>query len=411
MTDNNVALLDRLQYRYELRNTDKARMTSLSWAAAEGRLKVFEWLLIDYGHDDQELSRVSSRLKRCEEGEWETANQQDNENNSILHILAALPSPTSSFARHPILPPIIEHRSTEEIQHIALKMASDYIFLFPFLNNWCNSAGKTPLHIAAQLGNIPLANFLLDHGSDPDIQDAQGNSPLHYASAYGHLEILKTLLEAGCIHNGRNKDQYSASEFAFTERVRVELESTARAVSEGRRRQKREIRQEQSAESAQRERLRSGSVSTYGSGIASNTGSGSNQGNANASASASNNNYRQWALSSGSPNLQDRTQYFDAQSSRGDSPAPSRRGSDVSHVSRNVPPVPPLPPPKPQPHRSPSLPAPTEFRPLVIPPTPDQSSNLGSAAMRRANSAQVGLGVGRRAGSGSSEGQPGPGTR
>jgi hypothetical protein len=56
--DNNVALLDRLQHKYELRNADKARMTSLSWAAVEGNLEVFEWLLMDYGHDDQELSRV-----------------------------------------------------------------------------------------------------------------------------------------------------------------------------------------------------------------------------------------------------------------------------------------------------------------------------------------------------------------
>jgi hypothetical protein len=56
---NNVGLLDRLQHKYDLRNADKARMTSLSWAAVEGNLEVFEWLLMDYGHDDQELSRVS----------------------------------------------------------------------------------------------------------------------------------------------------------------------------------------------------------------------------------------------------------------------------------------------------------------------------------------------------------------
>lgn len=59
MVDNNVALLDRLQHTYELRNADKARITSLSWSAVEGNLEVFEWLLMDYGHDDQELSRVS----------------------------------------------------------------------------------------------------------------------------------------------------------------------------------------------------------------------------------------------------------------------------------------------------------------------------------------------------------------
>lgn len=290
-------------------------------------------------------------------------------------------------------------------------MAEYYIESFPFLNNWANTAGKTPLHISSQMGNIPIVNLLLDHNANVDIRDQQGNSSLHYASAYGHVEIVKLLLEAGCTHNWRNKEGYTASEFAFTDRVRVELESTARAVSEGRRRQKRDPRRERSTEPAQHERLRSGSVSTSGSGITSNNGSGSAHGNTNPSSGSMHAAYnsRRWAISSGSPNLQDRTQYFDAPS-RISSPAPSRRGSDVSHMSKNVPPVPPLPPKKPQPHRSPSLPAPTEFRPLVIPPTPDNFANLGSAAMRRANSAQVGLGVSRRiGGSGSSEGQPGAG--
>jgi len=43
----------------DLRNTDKMRLTSLAWAALESNVEVFEWLLLDYGHDDQELSRVS----------------------------------------------------------------------------------------------------------------------------------------------------------------------------------------------------------------------------------------------------------------------------------------------------------------------------------------------------------------
>jgi len=60
-SDNNVTLLQRLQNKTDLRNTDRTRLTSLSWAAIEGSLEVFEWLLLDYGHDDQELSRVSSR--------------------------------------------------------------------------------------------------------------------------------------------------------------------------------------------------------------------------------------------------------------------------------------------------------------------------------------------------------------
>lgn len=50
----------RLQHKGDLRNTDKARLTSLAWAALELSVEVFEWLLLEYGHDDSELSRVST---------------------------------------------------------------------------------------------------------------------------------------------------------------------------------------------------------------------------------------------------------------------------------------------------------------------------------------------------------------
>lgn len=59
--DNNTALLARLQHKMDLRNTDRMRLTSLAWAALESHVEVFEWLLLDYGHDDQELSRVNTR--------------------------------------------------------------------------------------------------------------------------------------------------------------------------------------------------------------------------------------------------------------------------------------------------------------------------------------------------------------
>lgn len=64
--DNNVSLLQRLSSKMDLRNTDRYRLTSLSWAAVEGSLEVFEWLLLDYGHDDLELSRVSERPCYCQ---------------------------------------------------------------------------------------------------------------------------------------------------------------------------------------------------------------------------------------------------------------------------------------------------------------------------------------------------------
>jgi hypothetical protein len=52
----------RLRYKTDLRNTDERRLTSLAWAALSVSEDVFEWLLLDAGHDDDELSRVSSLL-------------------------------------------------------------------------------------------------------------------------------------------------------------------------------------------------------------------------------------------------------------------------------------------------------------------------------------------------------------
>jgi hypothetical protein len=56
----------RLRYKTPLRNTDSQRLTSLAWAALSGAEETFEWLLLDAGHDDDELSRVSPG--ECEAG-------------------------------------------------------------------------------------------------------------------------------------------------------------------------------------------------------------------------------------------------------------------------------------------------------------------------------------------------------
>ena len=62
LTQITTLLCSPITAQTDLRNTDRNRLTSLSWAAIEGSLEVFEWLLLDYGHDDQELSRVGLLL-------------------------------------------------------------------------------------------------------------------------------------------------------------------------------------------------------------------------------------------------------------------------------------------------------------------------------------------------------------
>ncbi|WVR05953.1 hypothetical protein IAU60_002980 [Kwoniella sp. DSM 27419] len=223
--DNNVPLLSRLQHKTDLRNADKNRLTSLSWAAIEGSLEVFEWLLLDYGHDDQELSR-------------------DADNNTILHLLASVPSLSPSPYTYQLSSPAFPARqqtlSAEEQSGIALRMTQVYHTLFPFLLDWSNSGGKTALHVAAQAGNWRFISFLSELGADLDLTDLQGNTPLHYASAWGHLDTVRILLDRGCGYGIRNFEGFTASDFAFSERVAVGLNNIAKAVHEERKARRKE---------------------------------------------------------------------------------------------------------------------------------------------------------------------------
>nr|ODN93105.1 hypothetical protein L203_00374 [Cryptococcus depauperatus CBS 7841] len=246
--DNNVTLLQRLASKVDLRNPDRNRVTSLAWAALESSLKVFEWLLFDYCHDDQELSR-------------------DTDNNTILHLLASVPSLTLSPHNLLILsselPPYNNPLSSSEQSQMALAMTIDYLRLFSFLIDWSNNAGKTALHIAAQAGNTPFINLLCDMGADVDLTDLSGNTPLHYAAAWGHLEVIKTLLERGCQFSARNYEGFTASEYSYSSSIMNSLQNMVRKLFEERRtRRKEEIRERSERETA---RTRSGSISTSAS--------------------------------------------------------------------------------------------------------------------------------------------------
>lgn len=60
-----------------------------------------------------------------------------------------------------------------------------------------DSAGRSPLHMAAAYGATPVARLLLDKGADPDIQDAMGLTPLHMAAGYCRPSTIKLLVETG----------------------------------------------------------------------------------------------------------------------------------------------------------------------------------------------------------------------
>ncbi len=56
--------------------------------------------------------------------------------------------------------------------------------------------GATPLHRAAQAGQLVVARFLLANGADTEAKDQQwgGRTPLHYAAMAGHKAMIELLL-------------------------------------------------------------------------------------------------------------------------------------------------------------------------------------------------------------------------
>src|SRR4249919_1973402 len=61
----------------------------------------------------------------------------------------------------------------------------------------------TPLHAAAQSGDVDAVRRLLADGADPNAREAGDNTtPLHWAAAAKHVEAVRALLDAGADVHG-----------------------------------------------------------------------------------------------------------------------------------------------------------------------------------------------------------------
>lgn len=96
-------------------------------------------------------------------------------------------------------------------------LANDKILLKMLLKNcWnkaklmqdtCNEAKDTLLHITCRQGYIECTKILIENGINPDIRNENGNTPLHIAAKNGNGLILHLLFEAGAYPITKNNDE------------------------------------------------------------------------------------------------------------------------------------------------------------------------------------------------------------
>lgn len=70
------------------------------------------------------------------------------------------------------------------------------------------------IHTCCENGHLPLVEELLEVGLDINTKDSAGNTPLHIAAGAGHVNVLRFLLMKGCDVNAINNAGWTAAHLA-----------------------------------------------------------------------------------------------------------------------------------------------------------------------------------------------------
>ena len=106
-----------------------------------------------------------------------------------------------------------DHLGNLPLHRAALHRQAQFIETLLALNgslsavNQPNDQGRTPLHVATQIGALEAARVLLQRGADPNWGDSEGLRVCDLALRYRHWQVVRLLREHGgrCIQNKQNQ--------------------------------------------------------------------------------------------------------------------------------------------------------------------------------------------------------------
>ncbi|XP_016866002.1 ankyrin repeat domain-containing protein 6 isoform X33 [Homo sapiens] len=95
--------------------------------------------------------------------------------------------------------------------------------------------GRTPLHLAANKGHLPVVQILLKAGCDLDVQDDGDQTALHRATVVGNTEIIAALIHEGCALDRQDKDGntalHEASWHGFSQSAKLLIKAGANVLA------------------------------------------------------------------------------------------------------------------------------------------------------------------------------------
>ncbi|KAL3873072.1 hypothetical protein ACJMK2_036231 [Sinanodonta woodiana] len=200
-------------YPSMLHQVNNMKCTPAHFAAESGNIALLSYL-IDCGTDPWcKTSQEETLLHRaCLRGHIEMSKYLVNTFPSMLHQVSSLRSTPAHYAADSGKIALLSYltdcdtdpwcRTSQEdtILHRAclsghLEMSKYLVQTYPTMLRQVNNMKSTPIHYAAENGNIALLSYLIDCGTDPWCKTSQEDTILHRACLGGHLEMSKHLVQ------------------------------------------------------------------------------------------------------------------------------------------------------------------------------------------------------------------------